>query len=192
MEQQQRVEPTSEGEIPPGLDEEKKEDISDVGAGFTELDMYEAEMESMPDSSKRQMFDQGAKFQQFANSNGVTDLLSIDDRQLNDILRRYYHQLRSTKNEAYSPASLVCLRSTNLVAKNTAFDSSNRMLNCKIRDYIASGAETKHFNPIEDGDMIKRRSNFNRCNGERLQDEIIFKFLYELGEREFASTCIYY
>jgi hypothetical protein len=163
-----------------------------------EEEMYKAEISSMPESSKRQMEEQGAKFLKFVKDRGTQEpnLKDMSDNDLNSLLRLYYYQLKTSNGELYAPASLVCIRAgiqryisvvynrnINLVAQHTAFDGSNRMLACKIREYIKSGKSAICYDAIEDGDMAKLKLYFDRKNGEKLQDEMIFRLLYEFGER---------
>jgi hypothetical protein len=179
-------------------DNDGEEGSINTEARDLEQAMHQAEMSNMPESTKKQMEDHGNKFICFLRSRQVepSGIKDICDSELNTYLRHYYYQLTTKMNELYSPSSLVCIRaaiqrylnivcgrSTNLVAHHSPFDSSNRMLICKIREYIQLGKSVEHYDAIEDGDMVKLKDYFNRDCAEKLQDELIFHLLYEFGER---------
>ena len=98
----------------------------------------------------------------------------MPNNTLNQYLRFYYYRLKRKDGQPYSPASLICIRAgiqryMNIILKipvnivtNDDFQSANRMLRVKVREFMQSGGDVKQFEPIEEGDLSKIRAYFDR------------------------------
>lgn len=167
------------------------------GASVATDVMDKAEVDSLPRSTKEQMFLYGKAFASYMSDLGhpVESLKTMEPSSLNEHLRFYYFRLSKPNGESYSPSSLVCIRAgiqrffhfiikreLNIV-DDPNFATANRMLRVKVRDFHSKGGSVKRYEPIERADLTKLSSYFDRSTGERLQDEVIYTLLYVLGER---------
>uniref|UniRef100_A0A1I8HWE8 Tyr recombinase domain-containing protein n=1 Tax=Macrostomum lignano TaxID=282301 RepID=A0A1I8HWE8_9PLAT len=162
------------------------------------LDMQEAmtkdEIVSLPTKTREQMIAHGNGFVQFLREHGAA-VHELSRVEMCEFLRYYYYQLRRHDGGPYSPASLVCIRAgiqrfLTMVAGLTInmidgeeFVLANRMLRMKVREWHNSGGQVRSYPPIEEGDMEKLRTYFDRSSAETTQDEFLFRVMYGLGER---------
>ena len=163
----------------------------------TVADMLDETERSMkPKSTSVQEKLHSTRFLSFlAEKNIKCDLKRVSAEKLNDYLRFFYHELKTKGGEYYSPASLKCIRAAlyryftqNLGCKFNIIDgedfaSANRMLKTMAGLWLAHGGEKKQFVSIEENDLKKIFSSFNRSNGQELQSEVLFSLLYYLGAR---------
>lgn len=178
-------EPTSDASKLPLLDVEKL-DISE---------MDRVEIDSLPTETRKQMFQFGERFREFVKKENLSDIENVTNPTLNQYLRFFYFKLKKLDDSAYSPASLVCFRAgiqryLRIVMKRTVdiidgeeFKSSNEMLRVKVREFHRAGGSTKHYEPIEEGDMCRLVTYFQGDTAEVEQDKFLFYVLYSFGER---------
>uniref|UniRef100_A0A1I8FHB9 Tyr recombinase domain-containing protein n=1 Tax=Macrostomum lignano TaxID=282301 RepID=A0A1I8FHB9_9PLAT len=162
------------------------------------LDMQEAmtkdEIVSLPTKTREQMIAHGNGFVQFLREHGAA-VHELSRVEMCEFLRYYYYQLRRHDGGPYSPASLVCIRAgiqrfltmvaglTINIIDGEEFVLANRMLRMKVREWHNSGGQVRSYPPIEEGDMEKLRTYFDRSSAETTQDEFLFRVMYGLGER---------
>ena len=74
------------------------------------MNKLEEEMKSA--SSSKQEKEHSERFLKFlSEKKQVIDMMTVSEHKLNDLLRWFYKELRTKKNEYYSPQSLKCIRS---------------------------------------------------------------------------------
>ena len=134
-------------------------------------------------------------FKSFLSENNLpANLENMPMSTLNRYLRFFYYKIRTKQGTLYSPSTLLCMRSAinrhlngfeNIKVNLTSdeFESSNVMLKTMIGKYLIEGGKMKKYIPIEETDMKKIGEYFDRKNPLTLQDEIIFNFIYFLGQR---------
>lgn len=159
-----------------------------------ELD--ETERSMMPASTIKQEKLHSSRFIEFLKVKGIScDLVSVNETNLNNYLRYFYHELRTTDGRFYSPKSLKCIRAgihrylTRKLNRNVnilsgeSFASANRMLLTMTGLWLAHGGQTRQFIAIEKHDLETIYKSFDRKSGESLQNEVLFSLLYFLGAR---------
>lgn len=159
------------------------------------VDLDAVEVQSLPRTTRDQIMVHGGAFEKFLQENTAEDCVTMPSWKLNEYLWYYYFGLKKKNGDNYAPATLVCIRAGiqryfNLVknrkislVNGTDFDSANRMLKVKVREFHSSGGVTTQYKPINEGDLEKIRDYFDRSTGEKLQDEVLFTILYAFGER---------
>ena len=120
-----------------------------------------------------------------------TNLQKIPKHHLNNYLRYFYSDLKTVDGKFYSPPSLVCFRAAlhryfqtirddvNIITDST-FDFSNRMLKAMVKKYKESNQpkEEEAYPVIEAADMLRLYHYFDRSSPAKLQEEVMFNFLY--------------
>ena len=159
-----------------------------------DLDEIEKNMKSM--SSHKQEIDHSKRLMNFLSEKDLSvNLETVSEKSLNEYLRWFYSELRTKKNEYYSPASLKCIRAgihrymtTTLkrlinIIDGDFFKSANRMLTTMCALWLSNGGRATEYISIEKNDMKKIMDSFKRSSGENLQNEVIFSILFFLGAR---------
>lgn len=133
-------------------------------------------------------------FEQFLDKNNLNSNFHIMTKvELADRLRYYYSQLRTKKNELYSKSSLICIRAALYrffkgkrsfdIINEKEFFRANNILKSMTKKWLENGGRTKPFDSIEEEDMTRMRSYFDRRTPETLQEEVYFTLIYYLGLR---------
>ena len=136
-------------------------------------------------------------FNDFLTKNNLsTDFKKIPTNILDNYLRFFYASARSKNNSLYSPATLLCIRSSLNRFFNSAelnmklnivnaqqFPQSNRMLRAMVGKFLKEGGEVKNHTPMEKEDLRKLSEYFTRTNPTVLQDEVIYNTIYYFGQR---------
>ena len=124
---------------------------------------------------------------------------SITASQLNDILRKFYGEVKSKKGSVYGPSALTGIRAAiqrnlamppfnrglNIIA-DKEFIPANKMFAAKCKQYISLGnARPKHKDVISDEDMITLGQYFKGYTNDpcTLQDYVWFSLCYYFGKR---------
>ena len=149
-----------------------------------------------PQSTVQQEKQHITKFQNFLQSKCIQcQLEDVSEDELNEYLRWFYHDLRTTDGSYYSPSSLKCIRAAihrymtqtlnrNInIIDNDKFASSNRMLTTMSGFWLSDGGEKKKFMAIEENDLELIFVSYDRKTEEVLQNEVIFSILHFLGPR---------
>ena len=149
-----------------------------------EMDELEDSMKSQ--SSVRQEKSHSERFMKFLTEKTKNiDLKTVSEKELNELLRWFYKELRTKKNKYYSPSSLTCIRagihryltttlnrSINIIS-GEQFNQANRMLKTMTALWLSSGGKLTEYIAIEKTDMTKIQESFTRKNAESLQNEVI-------------------
>lgn len=161
-----------------------------------EKEMKQTETKLKPTSSANQEKYHVKKFQDFLLSKDVVvNLDTVSEENLDRYLRWFYHENRKKDGGLYSPESLKCIRAAlhryitqtlnrkvNIIDGDN-FMKSNRMLKTMTGLWLKQGGSSNEFIAIEEIDMEKIVSSFDRKTGEAIQNEVIFSILYFLGSR---------
>lgn len=171
----------------------------DIPREIEEL-LDDVENQSIPKTTKQQMKLHSENFRKFLRVKSLdTKFEKVPASILNKYLRYFYCELRTTDGKYYAPASLICIRaaiqrhlssaevkSTYNIISGDEFKGANCMLKAMISKYLSSPDKKKPeemYPPIEDQDMIKIRTYFNRSSSKILQEEVAFNTLYYFGLR---------
>ena len=172
-----------------------EEDMNISNDVLQELD--DIERAGIPQSTMRQMENNEKRFTDFLlQKNLSTKLADIPVNILNNYLRFFYAELRTKEGNYYAPPSLICIRAAlhrhflqirndvNIISDHH-FERSNRMLATMVQKFKRSNQPKKRdtYPAIEQSDMQKMMSYFDRSNGEVLQQEVLFHLIYHFGFR---------
>ena len=177
------------------IEEELNGYFVDLDASTLE-EMDDMEESSIPNSSKKQMNSVITRFKNFLRENNLSENINeLPPKIMNNYLRYFYSQLRKNDGSFYSPKSLICFRAAihrylclhrpeiNIIDQ-LEFKQSNRMLCTMIAKFKNSGQKKESsYEVIQDKDMAKIRSYFDRSDGEILQREVMFNLIYYFGLR---------
>ncbi|XP_066916105.1 uncharacterized protein [Clytia hemisphaerica] len=127
------------------------------------------------------------------------DFKTVEADKLNDILRKFYAEVRSAKNEMFTPSSMTGIRAAinrtllappysrnmNIIA-DREFSTANDMFSarCKIY-YKTNNKKPKHKDPIEQADMNRLQIYFSNCfdDPSKLQECVWFNLCLHFGRR---------
>ena len=162
------------------------------------IELDQAEMSMRPKSSVSQTVQYTKKFKDFLSSKNYPDNIeTMPETVLSDYLRYFNHSLKKNNESYYCPATLVCIRAAihryltqapnnrNIdIINGPAFKAANNMLKTKVGQYLKSGAEQrKQTVEIEQNDLERLSSYFNRSTPVRLQQEVWYNIQYNFGMR---------
>lgn len=131
--------------------------------------------------------------------NMTLDLATVDADELNNVLRRFYAEVKSDKRAALSPSALTgiraalyralvsppYLRNINIIV-DKEFITANQMFTAKCKLYGKThSAKPKHKKALEAGDMLKLRDYFAdaMANPGKLQEYVWFTLCFHFGRR---------
>lgn len=175
--------------------EERNEQQSQIPEdAIAEMDALEIRMKSA--SSSKQEREHSKRFVNFLIEKQIeVDLKTISKERLNGLLRWFYKELKTKKNEYYSPQSLRCIRAgihryltislnrnVNIIS-GEEFSQANRMLTTMSALWLSNGGRPTEYVSIEENDLSKIHKSFTRETADSLQNEVIFSILYFLGAR---------
>ena len=171
------------------LTDDNKDDIA------REMDLFEKTQR--PTSSLNQERYHVNSLRKFAKDNGYDEEFeSLEIKDLDTLLRRFYCNLHKQDGNPYSCASLLCIRAAifrhlsnapwnkpyNLIS-DREFLASNNMLKAKMAQSMKSGKVTKHYEMIQEGDQKILENYFDRSTPQKLQEEAWYTFVYHFGNR---------
>ena len=126
------------------------------------------------------------------------DFELLEEKELDDVLTKFYPEARKKNGEKYSKSSLVGIRasiSRHLTSppfkKNfkimdcTSFVQSNRMLYAVVKDLKKEGLDTsRHYPAINEIDLekVKKSKAFNQENQKQLQEKVFFLLTIQFQE----------
>ena len=157
-------------------------------------DLQELENHAIPPSTAAHERKWIMDFEQFLCKNNLNSNFNIMTKvELADRLRYYYSQLRTKKLDFYSKSSLICIRAALYrffkgkysfdIINEKEFFHANNILKAMTKKWLENGGKIKPFDSIEDEDMTRLRSYFDRRTPETLQEEVYFILIYYLGLR---------
>lgn len=182
---------------------ENDSDVEEVPENEYELlrnqdaNLSQFEMAFRPISSVQQEKAHIKKFKTFLKNQNMDDNIetcAVDI--LAQKLRFFYNSLKKNNGEPYSGTSLLCIRAAihrylstspvnravNIITDND-FMVANNMLKAKVGEWLKTGSITKHFEAIQDADLLKLKGYFDQSNPVILQQEIWFSIVYHFGNR---------
>ena len=179
-------------------EEEEYKDLDDE----VMREMDQAELEGIPSSTKFGTMQHVSKFKSFLLSKGLSqDIEEMPATFLNKYLRLFYFSLKCKDGSPYAPRSLIGIRAAihrylispkvdrkiNILI-DREFNRANAMLKTMIGKSLRHGKKSKTFEAIEENDMKKIRSYFDRSSPVKLQQEIWFNIMYHFGFRGRETT----
>lgn len=150
---------------------------------------------AVPKSTQDQQKKHSERFYDFLKSKFLsTNLVSLTAERLNEYLKYFYSELKTADGRFYSPASLSCIRAALLrhfsslrikynILNDIEFKGSNLVIKAMAKRFFEQGGSVKQYDSIEELDMLKLRSYFDRSTPEKLQEEVYFAIEYYLGTR---------
>lgn len=162
----------------------------------TSSDLDALEEYAVPKSTLYQQKRFSGIFTDFLKAKNYTqDLTLLSKRDVSDILREFYSELRNKDGGYYSPTTLNCIRAAisryfiNIlkldfnIIRDIEFTSPNLILKAMGKKFFEQGGNIKHFDAIENADLTKLSEYFDRSTPEKLQEEVYFIIEYFLGTR---------
>lgn len=155
------------------------------------------EQENISKSTEQQTKIYVNKFKKFLQSQNIPDDLDkIPNKYMSQYMRWWYTQLRKEDGSLYAPSTLICIRSalfryflstTNVnIIHDPEFNLCNKTFKALIAKYL-SEVSTKSSNNgtklIEEQDLLKLRTYFDRSTPERLQHEVFYSIVSHFGLR---------
>lgn len=177
---------------------DKDADIPQEGLPIEIKDkMNQLQESAIPTSTAYQTKKWSASFLSFLREKGLKDnFTQMPSPLLDEYLGFFYSELRTKDGNYYSPASLNCIRASLFryfirpplclkidIISGKDFFNSNEILKALSKKYAEAGGSVKHFEAIEDADLKKLRTYFDRSSPEKLQEEVYFVLEYYLGLR---------
>lgn len=136
------------------------------------------------------------KFRKFLLENSLCETFeSVPFTILNNYLRFFYSKLEKNDGLAYTPSTLVCIRSSiqryleskNVcvdIRKDKLFTKANNVLKKKASLFLSDkSAKIESYPAIEVNDLSKIYAYFDRSTPEKLLREVWFSITYHLGLR---------
>ena len=131
--------------------------------------------------------------------NIVVDLKTVEAETLNSILRKFYAEVRTVKNEVLTPSSMTGIRAAiyrtilsppysrnmNILA-DREFSTANEMFSAKCKLYYKThNKKPQHKAAIEQADMNKLQIYFVNCLDDpvKLQEYVWFNLCLHFGRR---------
>lgn len=170
------------------------EEISDIPEEINQQ-LDKLENEAVPESTNKQQKKWIKHFEEFLQGKKLNhDMENITKKELSNVLRYYYSELRTKTGEYYSKSTLICIRAAIYrffksqarsfdIINDKDFFHANQMLKAMTKKWIDNGGTAKQYDFIEEEDMKSLRSYFDRSTPERLQEEVYFVIIYYLGLR---------
>ena len=182
-------------------------------------DLGQEQLNNMEESAKADNTKRATKwglnrFEEWQTQRAISfDWKTVSSKELNDILRKFYAEVKTKQGRTLSPSALTGIRAAvhrfitsppnnraiNIL-KDSDFIPANNMFQAKCKLYYRSGnPKPTHKNAIEDGDMKKLSQYFIQQNDgntsayesaattfwtpERLQQYVWFNLCYHFGRR---------
>jgi hypothetical protein len=180
--------------------------ISDSGQNsqsseLNDNDLMQMEHDARPESTNRATMYGVKKFQDWLTKRGKTcDFRTISAADLNELLRKYYAEVKSSKpGNSLTPSTLNSLRAaihrhvTNApysrpfnIVKDSDFTSANNIFTARCKLYFKSGnKKPQHKAAIGEGDMQKLTQYFAnwKSNPQTLVEATWFFLCFFFGRR---------
>ena len=183
--------------------EEVKDSSQNSDLGKEELDKIEAQAQA--ESTKRATSWGIKKFEKWCEKRQLNvDLNSVTSAELNEVLRKFYAEVKSEKGQPLTPSTLTGIRAaihrkltsapfsrTINILQDKEFLPANKMFEAKCKLYTKEmNPKPMHKSAIAAGDMTKLREYFSGGLGstawtepERLLEFVWFSICFYFGRR---------
>ena len=162
--------------------------IVGLSQGSSDSDMSQTALDNLEKSvqpqATKQATDYGVKkFKEWLKKrNRQCDFHSIGKDELNEILRKFYAEVRGNKQQQLSPSTMTSLRAAihryissppfsrpiNIL-KDTEFQSANKMFDARCKLYYQQGnPKPQHKSAIEEDDLVKLGRYFSNWDTSAL------------------------
>ena len=156
------------------------------GSDLCELELRNLEDMSKPDSTKKSTEYGVRKFNAWVEKRGkMIAFHSVEPAELNELLRKFYAEVKSNSGSPLTPSSLTCIRAaihrhltgapyyrTINIIKDKEFTSANNMFTARCNLYFKTvNKQPQHKKAIEKGDMIKLGQYFQ--NWDKMPDVLL-------------------
>ena len=178
--------------------DETSEDKNSQTSQLGEEELRKIEEESVPENAKKQTSWGMKKFNDWRTKRKIAcDLDSVSPSELNEILRKFYAEVKTNQKKDLTPSALTGIRASihrtitsqpisgpiNIL-KDREFLPGNKMFEAVCKSYYKRGnPKPKHKSPIEARDMDKLKSYFSIDSPDKLQELVWFNLCYYLGRR---------
>lgn len=158
------------------------------------------EVESKCESTTRSTVYGIKRFKEWLNKRGLEcNFGTVTAEELNELLRKFYAEIKGKKGGSLTPSTLTCLRAAihrhltsapfsrciNII-RDRQFTSANNIFMAKCKLYFKAGNKKPQHKPvIGDGDMQKLNSYFLDWNKspDKLIESVWFYLCYYFGRR---------
>ena len=183
--------------------EEVKDSSQNSDLGKEELDKVEAQAQA--ENTKRATSWGIKKFEKWCEKRQLNvDLNSVTSAELNEVLRKFYAEVKSEKGQPLTPSTLTGIRAaihrkltsapfsrTINILQDKEFLPANKMFEAKCKLYTKEmNPKPMHKSAIAAGDMTKLREYFSGGLGstawtepERLLEFVWFSICFYFGRR---------
>lgn len=168
------------GEILETFPSSQSSDTSN-GSQMSEQALGKLESSAQAENTKRATKWGVTKFLEWCEKRNVScDLHTIEPKDFNGILRRFYGEVKTQAKAPLTPSAMVGLRAAihryitsapfsrgMNILKDAEFMSANKMFDAKCKLYYKTGnRKPVHKSAIEAGDMLKLREYFKNASAE--------------------------